>query len=150
MTDPTPFLLAERFAYIPAGLFWMGEISGNELPSGLPAREVVVYAGFTSPVGAFPPNAYGLYDMAGNVLEWCWDNYYAPETFAKSVSSGEQEKQYPVRVARGGCSATKRWRASISPARLIFAMYRAGCKFCPVDDLRTTALETHFLSGCVQ
>jgi len=27
----------------------------------------------TSPVASFPPNGYGLYDMAGNVLEWCDD-----------------------------------------------------------------------------
>lgn len=28
---------------------------------------------FTSPVGSFAANEYGLYDMAGNVFQWCWD-----------------------------------------------------------------------------
>ena len=30
-------------------------------------------APYTSPIGNFPPNGYGLYDMSGNLLEWCWD-----------------------------------------------------------------------------
>jgi formylglycine-generating enzyme len=28
---------------------------------------------YTAPVGSFSPNGYGLYDVAGNIYEWCWD-----------------------------------------------------------------------------
>jgi formylglycine-generating enzyme required for sulfatase activity len=38
----------------------------------------------TAPVKRFPANGYGLYDMAGNVWEWCSD-YYRPDTYARQV-----------------------------------------------------------------
>ena len=40
----------------------------------------------TAPVKSFPPNGYGLYDMAGNVWEWCAD-WFDPELYAKRAGT---------------------------------------------------------------
>ncbi|MFM8365451.1 MAG: SUMF1/EgtB/PvdO family nonheme iron enzyme [Verrucomicrobiota bacterium] len=36
---------------------------------------------FTSPVGSFKPNEHGIYDLSGNVWEWCMDNYNTSRTY---------------------------------------------------------------------
>jgi formylglycine-generating enzyme required for sulfatase activity len=62
----------------------------------------------TTAVGTFPPNSYGLYDMAGNISELCWDYYaesYNPTdlTNPRGPTSGIN---FNSRVVRGGSWAS--------------------------------------------
>jgi formylglycine-generating enzyme required for sulfatase activity len=80
--------------------------------------------GGTRPVALKEPNAWGLYDTLGNVLEWCadpWNDNHAgaaPDGAARGASSGEAR-----RVVRGGS-----WSNS---ARLVRAAYRI--RYDPAD-----------------
>ncbi|WP_052128971.1 formylglycine-generating enzyme family protein [Neosynechococcus sphagnicola] len=59
--------------------------------------------GNTTPVGKFPPNQFGLYDMHGNVWEWCLDHWHSDYTKIPDDGSAwlnNHENLYHVR--RGG------------------------------------------------
>jgi formylglycine-generating enzyme required for sulfatase activity len=111
--EQATFTWGEEFA--PKGRMmantWQGEFPWQNLMTDRYER--------TSPVKAFPPNGYGLYDMAGNVWEWTVD-YYTPShpgevehaccvpsnprvvSPVMSYNTGGPGETFPRRVVKGG------------------------------------------------
>jgi formylglycine-generating enzyme required for sulfatase activity len=58
----------------------------------------------TVPVGQFPPNVFGLYDMHGNIWEWCQDQYH--DSYVGAPADGgawiDPDSENPHRMLRGG------------------------------------------------
>jgi formylglycine-generating enzyme required for sulfatase activity len=64
----------------------------------------------TTEVGSFPPNSFGLYDMHGNVVEWCLDHFHdsyngAPADGSAWVTGGDSDR----RMLRGGSWNNDPW-----------------------------------------
>jgi len=85
----------------------------------------------TTDVGSFHPNAFGLYDMHGNVLEWCNDNWHENYLNAPQDGSAWAGGDASYRVLRGGywnndpryCRAAYRLRTAPD--------YRGHLLWCP-------------------
>ena len=99
---------------------WGDVIDANKANYGNYGRNV----GYTTPVGSYAPNGYRLYDMAGNVWEWCVDAYerdfYARSAHqnpiaGKGVGNDFARVQDHIRrVLRGGSWFNSAWGLRVS------------------------------------
>ncbi len=69
-----------------------------------------------APVGSYPPNAWGLFDMHGNIYEWCRDWYHLrlpggidPDLYLARDTATRSEHGDISRSRRGGCWADEGW-----------------------------------------
>jgi formylglycine-generating enzyme required for sulfatase activity len=61
-----------------------------------------VWVNETAPVASFPPNAFGLYDMHGNIFEWTEDCYEADRAHTPADGTANKEGNCANRVFRNG------------------------------------------------
>jgi len=81
-----------------------------------PTQSTDGYA-FTAPVGTFAPNPYGLFDMHGNVSEWCSDWWRPVES--RDISNPSRPRNGSFKVYRGGSWLSYPWQATVSHRQFV-------------------------------
>lgn len=87
---------------------------------------------YTAAIGSFQPNEFGLYDMAGNVAEWCWD-FYDPSYGdpLPMVNNPHGPNGGKTCVVRGGS-----WRHTAEQARCASRLSMPGDQVAPYVGFR--------------
>jgi formylglycine-generating enzyme required for sulfatase activity len=124
----TPFYFGETITTDLAN--YNGNYTYGDGPKGL-------YRGKTTEVGTFPPNAFGLYDMHGNIWEWCqdvWQDSYHNYDAAPTDETTEKRQEKIRNVLRGGSwfdypvNCRSAYRCQGNPARKYeFFGFRVVC-----------------------
>jgi len=80
---------------------------GDDPPTGRACYGLNKEKGHPRPVGSFAPNGYGLYDMVGNIWQWCSDLYTETSAIDKPVNTPTNRPASENRVLRGGSFMTE-------------------------------------------
>jgi len=118
----TPFYFGETIT--PDLVNYDGNYPYGSAPKGLSRKQ-------TTDVGSFPPNSFGLYDMHGNVWEWCSDKWHG--NYSGAPTDGSSWETGNNRVQRGGAwsynavhcrSANRNWNSAVN--RLMLFGFRVA------------------------
>jgi formylglycine-generating enzyme len=92
---------------------YQANFRGNKPYNGAPLGPVL---GRTAPVGSYPPNSWGLYEVHGNVFEWCRDWFHNqlpggadPDLHEAAATATPNQTRSLSRARRGGCWADEGW-----------------------------------------
>jgi len=100
------------------GMSYIGDVESTGIDNEPKLGKIAWYLsnsnGNLHPVGQKAPNAWGLYDMVGNVMEWCedycaWGNYAITETYRDNITDPIGKENVEDRIFRGGSYGYDAW-----------------------------------------